>query len=358
MKIIQYNDASLTFLGRTVEDEENKTTFFNWTCSGFIFRTNSKKVEAELSAYIVQEGEEVLEPWLAVFIDEREVPERIIRLDEGCKWYTLFDNPEGEMHTIRVIKRTEAQYSKTGLKQIGLTNDGQLIKVISKYTCKIEFIGDSLTCGYGNESNGPETPFRSREENGWEAYAARTARKLKAYFHCVSVSGIGIYSSFTRQNKINDTEPMSRIYPEADYYLGKKFPVLINKKWDFKGFEPDYIVINLGTNDWSYISYELNSRLEAFKEAYVDFIKQVRTLNGINPIIICCAAPVECVQACTIEEVVEDYKALTGDKRIVSFAFDKLDPADGLGTASHPTVKSHIKSGEQLADFILSLKLK
>lgn len=356
MDNIQYNNQELTFFGRTLEDLKNEIMYFNWTCSGFLFDTNSTRIEAQIYTHIVSEGEEVLEPWLAVFVDEQEEPERLIKLEAGCKWYTLFENPEGNMHTIKVIKRTEAQYSKTGLKQVALAKGSQLHKTKSQYTCQIEFIGDSLTCGYGNESHRVDSPFRSREENGWEAYAARTARKLSANFHCISVSGIGIYSSFTREDQINDTETMGRIYPETDYYLCKQFPKLQGAPWNFEGFRPDYVVINLGTNDWSYINYNLSIRIEEFKKAYINFIKQVRKLNGPKPIIVCCVAPIEFVQASVIEEAVEGYKKLTDDRNVVSFVFNKLEEEDGLGTASHPTVKSHIKGGEQLANFILDLK--
>nr|WP_307989550.1 GDSL-type esterase/lipase family protein [uncultured Niameybacter sp.] len=356
MNSIQYNNEALTFLGRTLEDLENGVMYFNWTCSGFLFDTNSKKIEAQICTHIVSEAGEVLEPWLAIFIDEEEEPKQLIKLEAGCKWYTLFENPEGNMHTIKVIKRTEAQYSKTGLKQLALSKEAQLHKSKTQYTCQIEFIGDSLTCGYGNESDKVDSPFRSREENGWEAYAARAARKLLANFHCISASGIGIYSSFTRENQINNVETMGRIYPEIDYYLCKQFPELQREKWDFKCFKPDYIVINLGTNDWSYINYNPSIRIEEFKKAYISFIKQVRELNGSEPIIICCAAPIEFVQASVIEEVVKGYRELTDDINVVSLAFNKLEVEDGLGTASHPTVKSHVKGAEQLVNFILGLK--
>lgn len=45
---------------------------------------------------------------------------------------------------------------------------------------RIEFIGNSITCGYGVESENPSDPFTYETENHFYTYAARTARALKA----------------------------------------------------------------------------------------------------------------------------------------------------------------------------------
>ena len=61
---------------------------------------------------------------------------------------------------------------------------------------RIEFIGNSITCGYGVESNDRNDPFTYETENHFYTYAAKTARALNAQHLVVARSGIGIYRNF------------------------------------------------------------------------------------------------------------------------------------------------------------------
>lgn len=60
----------------------------------------------------------------------------------------------------------------------------------------LNFIGNSITCGYGVESENPKDPFTYDTENHFYTYAARTARALKAQHLVVARSGIGIYRNY------------------------------------------------------------------------------------------------------------------------------------------------------------------
>ena len=54
----------------------------------------------------------------------------------------------------------------------------------------IEFIGDSITCGYGVDDEVAEHHFATGTEDTTRAYALRTARKLGVDYSLVSLSHI------------------------------------------------------------------------------------------------------------------------------------------------------------------------
>lgn len=155
----------ITFLGRVMEKDE--TVWFDWTCSGFQFAFEAERVEVELTAVFGEENGQRLTPFLAVFLDDMEMPYQVIELTKKTGSYVLYEG-DASPHRMRVLKRTEAQHTRTGLMQIRTTGGRGLSQWPLQETFKIEFIGDSITCGFGNETNRPEDGFIPCQENGWE----------------------------------------------------------------------------------------------------------------------------------------------------------------------------------------------
>ena len=61
---------------------------------------------------------------------------------------------------------------------------------------KLEFIGNSITCGYGNEGTNAKEGFSYETENHYYSYASLAARALDAQHWVVARSGIGAYRNF------------------------------------------------------------------------------------------------------------------------------------------------------------------
>ena len=70
---------------------------------------------------------------------------------------------------------------------------------------KIEFIGNSITCGYGNEGLNKREGFDYATENHYYSYASITARNLNAQHWVVARSGIGAYRNYNGPRTTNDT---------------------------------------------------------------------------------------------------------------------------------------------------------
>ena len=103
--------------------------------------------------------------------------------------------PAGEHH-VKLTYIIEGYQLKAEFWGFILDEDGALMRLPARPERKIEFIGNSITCGYGCESDDPNEHFSNESENHYYTYAARTARALGAEYQAVCRSGIGIYRNY------------------------------------------------------------------------------------------------------------------------------------------------------------------
>ncbi|MFA9463945.1 MAG: SGNH/GDSL hydrolase family protein [Velocimicrobium sp.] len=222
--------------------------------------------------------------------------------------------------------------------------------------CSIEFIGDSITCGFGNLSNERDRLFFSEDENGWMSHAAIAARKLDAEFSIISYSGIAITKGIEHSKW--EMPSMEDLYPYTDRLIEEKHGVKDSfKKWDFKQNTPDVIVLNLGTNDATVIELneEISLGIERFEKEYYQFLKMLREKNGTKPWIICSLGSMDYYLYDNIKKVAELFSKINGDSKIRCFKYDRIRYTDGLGACSHPNIMTHSRMGNQIADYITKL---
>ena len=123
---------------------------------------------------------------------------------------------------------------------------------------RIEFIGNSITCGYGVESENPSDPFTYETENHFYTYAARTARALKAQHLVVARSGIGVYRNYGAPRS-GSKDCMPAMYEQVLFTDSTEL-------WDHTLYTPDVVCINLGTNDTSLDNYDMNLLAEGISQ--------------------------------------------------------------------------------------------
>ena len=240
------------------------------------------------------------------------------------------------------MKLSEAAFDKIGIA--GISADGEISPTAS-LSRRMEFIGDSITCGFGIEAKSGDEHFRTETENPCINYAALTARSLGADFHLISWSTIGVYSSDCKDEnaeKPNDSWVMPMLYDYTDISTEEMLGIQNHTEWDFQSFVPDVIVINLGTNDVSFTK-DIPERLEGFKKAYMDFLKNIRDKNP-GSVIVCTLGMMGGELFPMIEAAVRDM----GDSRIHTLEFDVQKPEDGFGSENHPNAVTHRKAAEKL----------
>lgn len=337
-------EANVKLLGRTTY--ENQIRYLSYSCSGIEFEVTGTKVEAVLWS----DGDNwtpELRAWMAVFIDDEVVPSKRFCLDQEEGSYVLFESAEEKHVKVTLLKYSEAAFAKVGIKKLKI--QGSTPIPTPQKALKIEFIGDSITCGYGDEGQFEVDTFTTAQENPYLAYAAQTAVRLQADYHLVAWSGIGILSSWTPEDKINRREQMMpKLYPYTNLALSS----ITGTKplWDFSAFQPDVVVICLGQNDASYTRGK-PEREAAFEAVYYQFLWMVRMYHP-NAKIICTLGGMGGELYPQIEKAVESYKENERDANIFSFALSNMTESEGIGTDSHPTLKTHQKMTNELVHYL------
>jgi hypothetical protein len=196
----------------------------------------------------------------------------VLTANRSDSTYVLAGNlPKGK-HTLEIYRRTEWHGGNTTF--LGFRFDaGSKVSAPAPRKHKIEFIGDSYTCGYGNEGLNHDEHFRYETENNYLSYGAITARELDADYIGVCRSGIGMLQGYGGNKGFN----MPAFYDEVTLDT--------TKKWDYTKMQPDLTLINLATND---LSAPLDSA--GFVQAYITFVKRVRG-NYPKASIVCIAGP-------------------------------------------------------------------
>jgi len=351
----------ISFFGRTLYDERTEAFFFNWTGSGFEVVFEATKLEVLLLALESNNSPEgALWPCVSVFLDEGQEPVQELFLNQSVCHCTLFESDSPERHRIRVVKRSENDKGKVGISDIAI--EGVFLPAeANRKRLRLEFIGDSISCGFGNEAAEREGLYFPMEQNGLSSYSAITATLLDADYHNISISGISLCMPFDPDFRLEipGTNGLSiKVKSMEDYYeyTDRALEEYCGKireftKWDFQRFQPDAILINLGTND----SYRIKAakdpiaEIAHFERQYTAFIRRIRQLNGPNPVIGCTLGPMDYFLYDNIVEAVRSYKNETNDERIFCYKFGGIYPImEGFGAGDHPSVKTHLRMGQEL----------
>ncbi|MBN1926959.1 MAG: hypothetical protein JW798_14095 [Prolixibacteraceae bacterium] len=260
----------------------------------------------------------------------------VITANRADSTYLLASGLSEERHNLEIIRRTEWHGGNTTFLGLKIKGGGNLYKPVVKER-KIEFIGDSYTCGYGNEGKSVEEHFAYETENNYMSFGAITARALDAEYVAVCRSGIGIVQGYGGGRDFN----MPAHYDE----------VILNSsvKWDYSLYQPQLVVINLAGND---LSAPLDP--DEFVNAYVGFLKRIRT-NYPGAAIVCIAGPAsDNAQWVTwrnlIHAVVNQFGAL--DQSVHYFEFSTMELH---GSDWHPNVEEHRKMAGELTVFLKEL---
>ena len=242
-------------------------------------------------------------------------------------------------HTAILFKRTEGYYGSMAIYGVFLDAGSRLLPTPG-VTRNVEFIGDSITCGFGNEAANKDEPNSASNSNHYLSYAAIAARRLGAQHVSVSVSGI-------RLTEAQGLQSMPTVYRRTG-------PRVDDPPWDFgRAPRPDVVVVNLGTNDFHFVDDLKAEEWERSYNAFLDFIRARRPDAHIflaNGPMMPLDLKLEHLRRWN-REVVEQRRA-AGDRKLYLLDFNIQDPSDGFGSGWHPSLKTHEKMAAQLVSAI------
>lgn len=265
---------------------------------------------------------------------------------QGQNRYPLVQFATKGAHEIELVRITEEGFGKTSFCGFELGVGGAIVPIAHQRKHVIEFIGNSITCGYGNEGRIGER-FGADTENHYMTYAAIAARSFDAATIVASKSGIGIYRNYAGPSTGND-DCMTNRYDRI--HLNDSLP-----KYGFE-IQPDLVCINLGTNDFSTPGF----KTDLFISNYLRLIEQVQS-HYKNPDIVCLLGTMLTDAALdTARQCINEVVRITNSWNKGRVGFFEMTPqnipVNGLGVDWHPTVKQHIVSSRELIGFISRLK--
>lgn len=285
---------------------------------------------------------------IGVYVDGKRIADEMI--NEAEKTISVVKGNGDKSVAVRIVKLSESANSVCGIKLPTLA-DGEKIEAVPEKERRIEFIGDSITCGYGVDDEVKEHHFSTETEDFTKTYAYKAAEKLDAEYSVFAASGYGIISGYSGNGSKVDAQTIPQYYEKLGFSYqsikGETQPQNIDYNFTF---QPDVILINLGTNDDTYVTKERSERTPEYREGYVAFLKQIRAKNP-DSTIICSLGIMGGSLFKAIEDSVAEYTAETGDTNIHTLKFDQQNmDADGIAADWHPSEKTHEKASDKLVE--------
>jgi hypothetical protein len=275
-----------------------------------------------------------------VFIDGDLTYPFVLEAAKGDKTYLVAQGLAPGRHSFLLTKRTEGEEGATVFHGLELADGGALLAPSPRPAHRIEFFGDSITSGMGNEGADNGRDDLGKDKNSFMSYAAITARALGAEAHITSQSGIGVMISWFP-------------FTMPDFYDQLSAVGDNDSRWDVSRWTPEVVVINLMQNDSWLIGRDHRLQPEpddaARIAAYQRFVARIRQLYP-KAYIVCALGSMDATKAGSawpgyVTAAVERLRK-GGDTRIDTVFF----PFSGYG--QHPRVKQHQANAAQLTAFI------
>ena len=264
--------------------------------------------------------------------------------------------PEGQ-HSVRLMYIIEGYEFYPEFWGFILDEGRSLVDAPALPTRKIEFVGNSITCGYGNEGMKKEEHFEYETENHYYSYASITARNLNAQHWVVARSGIGAYRNYGEAKTGSPRSCMPVQYEYTGYAWDLKLrdeASFLSEKWDFCRYQPDVVCINLGTNDLSTNNYDL----ELLKQGYQKLLKLVRQHNPKAKIVFLTGSMLynqELKEACQLLDDITAEAKKAGDKEVYRFDMSPISGDAFYGNDWHPNIYQDKKMAAELTAYLQKL---
>lgn len=247
--INSFSESCINTYGRTYI--KNGALHIDHTASAFEVAIYGTSLSANVKATATM--------YLSVFVDGAEESTRVKIEGTKAQDITIAEGLDEGYHVIRVVKATEMLDSFLTVNSLSADN---FVSIPENDGIKIEFIGDSISCGYGTLQNA---------NNGWsvdnsdaaQSYAYYAAQILKANYSIIAMRGTCV------KEHLFGVPSMMEMYPNISTNNSDAYK--------FK-FKPDIVVINLGTNDGGYIDAHPDYA-DRFPEDYYNLLSYVRMKN-------------------------------------------------------------------------------
>ncbi|THF84240.1 SGNH/GDSL hydrolase family protein [Cohnella fermenti] len=348
--------------GRTTARRDPLALF--WTGSAVEFNAKGSELWVELEA-----DYDSYEPWISILINSAPVGRQMVTA--GRHWVCIFRGMNADVvKNVRIVKDVQAMSDDGGhsLKVHAVRFDGEFLPIEDK-PLKLEFIGDSITSGEGAIGAIAELDWIPMWFSAVDNYACRTATALNADYRTLSQSGWGVLTSWDNNPRRNLPDCYEQVCGPLSGAKNEELGAL--EPHDFASWQPDVIVVNLGTNDngafhnaaWTdeatgrTYKQRLNEDgsfneddLGAFEAAACRFLAKLRK-NNPQARIVWAYGMLGYAMLPAIYRAVDAYSKASGDKKVSVFQLSNMTEAT-RGARSHPGALAHAKAAEELTDYL------
>ena len=280
---------------------------------------------------------------LAVFVNDKLVYNLTIDIEHGNRIIEIFDSETLHYGTAKLVKLNSAVDSSIIKINKIITDENGRIYPSEDRKYKMEFIGAEMTNGFGVEG-GRESSGRYliSEENAIMAYPYLAAEEINADLQVVAYNGFGLLTGYSEDGDLIPEKAFPQYYEETAILPDGS----LCGKWDFSKFQPDFIIVNLGTNDFNYCDDE--EKIELFYKEYTEFLRKLRHLNP-NAHIFCILGIMGDKLSEKAQYAVWDY-CYDYDEAAMYFSNFQLlpDKKETIGTSGFPSRNTHIKAAREL----------
>ncbi len=322
-RLIAPTDPRIVLVGRFDISDPSKAAC-QWPASEVDLRVQGRTLVARI-------GEDGHDGWQVV-VDRRSTS--VLAPSQGKADYPIELGDSG-IHEVNLVKRTEAFVGTTTF--LGFeTPGGSLLRARAKRR-HLEVVGDSITCGYGDEGPNEKEHFKQETENAYESYASVAARAVRADVTIVAWSGRKMWPDNTMPEIYGSTLPAGK------GVVGAR-----------TGAEPDAIVINLATNDFGPGDPDEAKWTGAY-ESFIRTLEKLHPRARIYPAIgsmMSDAWPPGRKPLSTLRGYLSRMVQRMHDPKVKIVEFEVQKTEDGLGSDYHPSVKTQEKMGAHLAEVL------
>jgi lysophospholipase L1-like esterase len=267
------------------------------------------------------------------------------KIKEDSLSFALPDSGNGA--TLTIFKDTEASNGAVIFQGVSAE---KIEAVPLEDAPKIEFIGNSITCGMGADTRKIDCNEGEwyDQHNAYLAYGPRVARALNAEFELSCVSGMGLYRNWNDE----DQPVMHNVY--ANLYLNADN----SKKADFTKEAPDVVSIALGTNDLSLGNGEKERTEfdpEKFTANYISFVESIYKYYPDTKIVLLSSPMIGEKENKLLIASLNRVKKHFENREISVFEFEKMEPG---GCTSHPDLDDHEEMANALIPYFSKILKK
>lgn len=318
--------AEVRFVGR-VDKSDAAGARFAWSGSGVVARFEGTSVSVKLSS-----GQ------FTVLVDGMQKGKLVANGSMASLATGLAAGP----HTVELYRRTEANQGESQFQGFDF-GGGQLLAPPAAPARRIEIVGDSITCGYGNEGANQSCPFSADTENHYLSYGAIAARNVNAELITIAWSGKGAVCNY-------GDDASSCMNPLPTYYE-RTLPDRSTSQWDFSSWQADAVVVNLGTNDFSTTQDPTQTE---FETGYKALLTKIRGKYPNAWILATNGSMLSGTDLTRVRTYLNNVVQSMNDTKVKTFEIAPQDAADGYGCDWHPSLATHRKMADQLTSVLKS----